>query len=108
MATKKQQLRQEAAAWRKLAEWCDGNEQANEGLCYLLGTNVTPSGKYRARMRERIGQHAACKDMTTTGYLGPYFHHTGYHPVGPVIPTPHARILFCLFAAIECEEEARA
>ena len=97
----------EAAAWRKLAEWCAITEAYY--LCWsILDWSLrTPNGRgqkapFRARwkaMSNRASAHAATGDLCTrdSGPMG----------LGYTAPNHNGRVIFCLLMAIECETEAR-
>lgn len=108
MATK-QQLRQEAAAWRKLAEWCVTH---GAFLCNATDDWAAGFASYEGRppfdapwqrMHDRIYHHAEVGTYSEvledfTFYTQPFESNADNH----------ARVMFCLLAAMECEEEARA
>lgn len=101
MATPKQALRQEAAAWRKCAEWVMRRPEKRRFLCHRLTPPL--GGFYDAHpstwpvnvMRSRLTDHS-----TGRGTLD----------IDDIVCDKDngTRSLFCLLMALECEEEARA
>lgn len=104
----------EAAAWRKMAEWVEKHPSESEhGLCSLLWWKVESPGVSAVQtmpaecpyslMYERIKGHTDDDDNTMTGaYL-----HRCYDDDCNVTHTPHARVIFCLLMALEAEEEGK-
>ena len=101
-------LKREAAAWRECAEWCDKKPDiARHGLCYLfrwadLTLGAEPLSRFPlGAMQTRVEESKAGKFAQTGCYLHRINDEEGECPL------VHARVIFCLFMAIECEEEAR-
>ena len=104
--SRKEKLKQEAAAWRKLAEWCS-NRIANY-LCWSIQCWVrgdadswdvpAPILAPWTGMYRRIESHARLGEYADMEF--------GPMGLGEVKANSDARVMFCLLMALECEAEA--
>lgn len=95
----------EAAAWRKMAEWCDepgANPKRRRFLCHILHPDKYARFKWYdhpprswplAAMLDRVMTHARHSDGNTLDDRCEMF------------PGNTARVIFCLLMAYECEAE---
>ena len=94
----------EAAAWRMLAEWCgEGKVSRRRYLCLRLEDALygwsdrdydpLPKGIPYERMERRLERHSAMSAQGRYARLNS--------------SRNHARVIFCLLMALECDEEAR-
>lgn len=94
----------EAAAWRVMAEWLeDGQKRRREFLCHLLGPHQfttyeldpLPESIPKEQMFYRLQNHYNERDMSGGSTLD-------------VLEFPEnniTRSMFCLFMALECQDE---
>lgn len=104
----------EAAAWRKLAEWCAENpHDAKMGLCALLNMDEEgdpfhgkgyPLTRMYNRLRKSQGYGTAFGAWLDTLY--DYDIPNRWNGIPP-IKLPHSRVIFCLFMALEAKEDAK-
>lgn len=108
--SRKEELKQEAAAWRRMAEWVlDGAYFRRAYLCHLLDT----TGRYTnfdwydspprhwpiAAMSARVEEHASVEEHAIAGY--------GTLDVNEWPQSNFVRAVFCDLMALECEAEAK-
>lgn len=106
---RKARLRAEAKAWKRLAEWCVTH---GDFLCNAIRAWADkewhnfgrPFNAPWSAMAYRIECHAAI------GFYNPDTEMDSRYPypLADCTPNQHARVIFCLLMALECEEEARA
>lgn len=104
----------EAAAWRKLAEWCGtGKPERRTYLCDRLSglfdgadsyspknADPLPDGLPRVKMHKRMMTH------NPSGYQSLVADDSGnMYDFRHASKGNHPRVIFCLLMAIECEEE---
>ena len=101
--SRKEELKQEAAAWRKLAEWCVKNDGF---LCTMTsgwahGWDARPPfAAPWADIHEQVSGMARTAVVQT---------HKFWNTTALAAPSSdeHARVMFCLLMALECEAEAK-
>lgn len=96
----------EAAAWRKLAEWCAGHEAL---LCVALA-DWERGGSFYDRPPFRgpwEAMHKTVKPMADASEVPCENGWMCMTALADSLPNRDPRVMFCLLMAHECEEEAR-